>query len=277
MREGYRKIYILDRNVVSSIRKYQEKRSSGDKLEKDFLERINEIKKIDRKSNIVSAMFSIGEGTVSGIQSKEDFISVLKEETKVLENFFKNASTDNKILENHIDLFYISFIQTAIKEYSIWNDMLLHLNNVIYQSVNDKKRTEIYNYIVSYCLDNKLKVWSFVPMLCISALYGNKDSRKLLKIKKGKNNFYNELSDICFIKNFHNFRFRSKENDKFIFKMLTFDKALIVLYEDILIEDSSYITNHSNGESTFRIKYKLGNTFFPDMKAEQFESYCNIH
>ena len=68
------KIYILDRNVISSIRKYQEKRSSGDELDEELSKRMDEIKKIDREGNTVSAMFSIGEGTVSSIQSKEDFI-----------------------------------------------------------------------------------------------------------------------------------------------------------------------------------------------------------
>lgn len=277
MREGYRKIYILDRNVVSSIRKYQEKRRLGNESDKNFLKRINEIKRIDRKSNIVSAMFSIWEGQVSSIQGKEDFISVFKEETKVLESFFEKASTDNSFFENRLDLFYMSSIQTISKKSHIWNDMLLYLNNIIYQSVNDKKKIEVYDYIISYCLENKLNAWEFVPMLCISALYGNKNSRKLLKLKKGKNNFYNELSDIYLVANFHNLRFRCRKNDNNIFKMMTFDKPLRVFCEDVLIEDSSYITYHNNGESTFRIKYKLDNTFFPDMKDEQFESYCNIY
>lgn len=277
MREGYRKIYILDRNVISSIKKYQENRRSGFKSSKDLLERINEIKKIDRKCNIISAMFSIWEGRVSSIQSKENFILVFKEETKVLESFFEKASTDNIFFENRLDLFYMSSIQTISKKSHTWNDMLLYLNNFIYQPVNDKKKIEIYNYVISYCLENKLNTWEFVPMLCISALYGNKNSRKLLKIKKGKNNFYNELSDIYLIANFHNLRFRNKKNDKLIFKIMTFDKALIVFCEDVLIEDSSYITSHNNGESTFRLKYKLDNTFFPEMESEQFESYCDIH
>lgn len=280
MRESYRKIYILDRNVISSIRKYQQKMSSGDELDEldeELTKRIDEIKKIDRKGNTVSAIFSIGEGTVSSIQSKEDFISVLKEETKVLESFFKDASTDNNILENRIDLFYISFVQEAVKKYPVWNNMLLHLNNIMYQPLNDKKKTEVYNYIISYCLDNELVAWHFVPMLYISALYGNKNSRKLLKVKEGKNKFYNELSDIYFVLNFHNFRFRLKGFDGVILKIITFDKALMAFSEEVSVKDSSYIKYHENGESTLHLDYQLGNTFFPEMGKEQFENYCNIN
>ena len=190
MREGYMKIYILDRNVISSIRKYQEKRSSGDELDEELSKRMDEIKKIDREGNTVKCYVFYRGRTVSSIQSKEDFISVLKEETKVLESFFKDASTDNNILKKHIDLFYISFVQEAVKKYPVWNDMLLHLNNIMYQPLNDKKKTEVYNYIISYCLDNELTVWHFVPMLYISALYtGTKIQETCLRLKKEKINF----------------------------------------------------------------------------------------
>ena len=167
--------------------------------------------------------------------------------------------------------------QKVSKQTEDWSDLLLYLNNILYQPLNEKNKLEVYNNIIKYCLERDLKVWSFVPMLSISALYGNQQSRKLLKFKKGKNNFYNELSDIYLIANFQNLRFRCKDNESLIFRMMTFDKALMVFSKDIIIDDSSYITHHDNGESTFRIKYKLDDAFFPEMKDEQFESYCSIH
>ena len=100
--------------------------------------------------------------------------------------------------------------------------------------------------------------------------------KKLLKVKEGKNKFYNELNDIYFVLNFHNFRSRLKGFDGVVLKIITFDKALMAFIEEVLIKMVDY-ADIANGESTFYLDYQLGNTFFPEMEKEQFESYCNIN
>ncbi len=224
-----KKIYFLDRNAVSDIKKNINKQSIK-------IERLAKLRSIDKKDNIVSSILSIREGQSKHIETKEEIQKSISKDTPAIKKFYKKAKTDTEFFQKNISTVSKTFELETGKE-SLWDSyikLIIKAKNDLYQPIKKLEREKYTDDFLEYCTNLNVPIGHPIVLCCLSALYGNINAHKILKPKKNlstelaSESAYNTVNDLiiisrlCFI---HNLINKSPEK-KIMVKLITFDKPI---------------------------------------------------
>lgn len=184
-------LVLLDRNVVSLIKRVVDGGSPRDKTECAALEKL---KSLDRPEMRFSPLLSSIEGEKGREDSVEEKAVCVEKEAVALGRFFKNAGTDSSYLGERRDLAAEVFAGSIESLWTERTDFLLKAASLIAQKVGQLERRAVEEKLITFARASKLAADDALTVLCIACLYGSEDARKVLKPHKP--NAYNVLSDL---------------------------------------------------------------------------------
>jgi len=216
-----KKIYLLDRNVVSIIKdSNSEKPQKGKKLEL-----LNKIRFRDDKRSIFSPLLSILEGQHGRRETKEEINATIEKESKHIKTFFKHAIIDSDFLIKNNEL----ISDLISKEREIKSDeymsFLGYASRLIYQPLSEDTRKATLADLIKHANSLGIPLGHPVFMCCVATIFGSQEARKVVKPKKEKYDAHNALSDIILISRINNIKLL-KRNNEIILKFITLDHSL---------------------------------------------------
>jgi len=257
--------YLLDRNIISIIK---ESVAGVKQTRKDKLTALANLRKIDKKSSVVSPMLSIIEGQSGRKESSPEVKNTLLKETEAISLFFKNAKVDSKFLTDNSEQVCFALSQDIEEKWNDYDSFLKESNNFIFQPVSSKNKIAYEANIISLAKKHSINCGHLVVMICLSCLYGCDTAKKVLKPKKVKKSNYNSLSDIQLLSRVNRVNaLIGKYNLKYRTKLLTIDKPLNELQKliDVLSSDIK-----SCGTVFSRMSYSA--SMFPDLNESEYLS-----
>ncbi len=259
------KIIFLDRNAISLIKESVSPISQNDPNKRKNL---NFLKKLDKKNHHIAGIFSILEGEIGNHQTSEDADKVFHKECKALGQFYKNAKVDLNVLDPQITSEYAS--KPLSSKWKNSEEFFVRTNEYLVSKIKVVNKQKVFDKIKVIAKDLEIPFGSFPFQLVASCLFGSDQiSRKILKPKLDKKNFYNELSDIEFLSKIEFFQamLLGRGYKDFEIEPVTFDKALQLFLKNIIISSTiidSEIINHN-------IHYKK--KLFPDFSEAEYLEY----
>ena len=191
-----KKIYLLDRNVISLIKESNNHRRQTDNNKINMLSRL---RKIDRKTSFISPILSIIEGQTGSAESPEKIKKTIEVEASALKKFFNKARVDSdflKINKNHMsEIFYDSDNRYKKK----YDSFLSESNSLLIDKPKKEKKKNVRDKLIENAQKYDVPIGHPIFFCCISALYGYIPAQKIIKPKKVGYNPYNARSDLLVI------------------------------------------------------------------------------
>ncbi len=261
-----KKFYILDRNAVSVIKDSVARK----KVSSDKLARLTNLRKIDKKGNIISVIFSIIEGQSGKKETKDQMLLTLEKETKAISEFYHHAHTDSKILKQSKDKF-IEIHSGEIEEgYGLYEEIIKKVREKPFHSIKAKDRKDILKDLISFVKERGISASHPVVICCLSGICGNPNARKIIKNKE--TDTYNAMNDlmtlpkVCFFIPILN-------PNNYPVKFLTFDNYLDSFFNSFFssIKDISIVNGYMQvSHSTF------DKNIFPNLTDEEYKELLNL-
>ncbi len=261
-----KRIYLLDRNIVSIIKNSVDQKPEYDN---NKIRMLAKLKSKDTKNNDFSALLSILEGQKGRIENKEELKETLIYECNYLKKFFKYATTDCDYLTTNQNNTAEVFINDLENKLKLYGDFLLQVNEKILQKPKISEIFKITKEIFQIAEKLNIEKTSLAVVLSISCLCGGEYARGILKPKKNIKSHYNAFSDIMSLQRVAMIGTLAKYKNKRV-KFITLDKALHKTYESTKIF-GDFIDN-----STTSITLTLNKNMFPRLNMEQFNDLIEL-
>lgn len=260
------KIFFLDRNALSNIKRKLE----GSNVPIDQLKKLRDI---DKPGHTISLMLAFREGQNKKIENSDEIKESIEKDARHVNRFYKKANTDaNYFLEN-IELTSDTLSDLKGKEHNWENyiEFLKYAQSILYQPISQKHRYETAEKICKKAHDLTISRGHPTVICAVSALYGNRDSQRVLKAKpslidkEADDHAYNVLSDLIIISRLCDLQ--THTGQKTILKLVTFDKPLEKLFKLIKVEKIKRIDSieKTSIETTVTYNHKL----FIEAKKEE--------
>lgn len=205
-------MYVLDRNIVDLMKKYNNNTNITDEKRIHMLEYLTEM---DKDGNLFSPTFSFLEGKIKTIVTEENRLimqkipnkeirSLIKEESNIVRDFIKKGSTDyNFILKNEkaiAKIIYEQEIDKLLEEKidcldELRNNLVMFDDNNNIKNIKIEHRKELYNTfknIMRRFPNLKKQPFAFIVMMHI---FGCDRATKSLKFNKKRFVAYNPIAD----------------------------------------------------------------------------------
>ncbi len=266
MNSEMKTLYLLDRNIVSIIKKANKKEKIID-FKKS--EKLNFLLAIDNSKSIVSPILSMIEGQKGRQENLEEKKKVAEKETEEVEKFFSRAKTDKNTIDKMIDLFADTFQHSLELDWDNTENFLRESAPHIAQKVSKENLEKIKKIIINNAINNKIPKSHLALILCLSCLYGCESSREVIKPHR-KDKIYNAMNDIYVIPRISLIKSLQKSlgAKNLDIEFVTCDEGLEKTMKNVEISDLK-MTN--NGEGIIqRIQYKK--PLFPQLTKAQYLS-----
>ncbi|WP_425642898.1 hypothetical protein ACPUEK_08370 [Marinomonas gallaica] len=269
-----KKIYVIDRNVLSDIKKM----ASGQKS-KVSKEHRKVIKQMDHRGAVICTLVAAREGRSRSVEDADAIQATLIDNANGLTGgFFKYAKIDVlhniNMSESFIEGFEGEYLED-IKNSGGEEFVQAAARIVSHQKIKESKQWEQFQKLVA--LAKEKGIYSGSPVLwCMSAaIFGNESARKLMKIKEaGITSTYNFLNDIFFLKRYWNFCHHMKRNNEYAPVIpVTFDKALKKYAEDFELRSTKTVQLNDE-EGVFSAEIDLRDGIFNRSTSEVLD-YIN--
>lgn len=262
--------YILDRNVISTIKNYNfQKPVSTNEL--------RALRKIDKRKYLISPILSIMEGQ-SGIKEDDSkVLATLRKETEAVARFFKKARTDSDVLQHLSGKAATAFSSRTLENWDGYSRLIEFAQTHLFQPISPRKRWDMLTELIKAAKMNNVSMGHPTLMCPISTLYGCGASHKILKPKAKRNEkkqnraVYNTVCDLVAINWIATFRAASQEaGHQDTYKFMTFDKGLKFFLNTI----------STASESGFSTDIIISTTYpkqlFPEMTDEEYASMFEL-
>lgn len=258
------KLILLDCNVISTIRQKLNK-------QKILSSRNRILRKLNRSDNTISSILSIREGQ-SGIKENVEQTKITtNDEAKLIANYFTKANTDSAYLLKAQDELSTVFGNNIESKWNSYVSFLNKMNDILYQPISKKIQRNYEQIIVSSALEFDIDTGHPIVMCCLSVLYGNNNSRGILKFKPKLNendkdrNIYNALNDLIVVSRLSMIKALSKNAHKnYKIEYITFDNKLSIFINSIKVNYEKVI-----GDTT-ETNVSYTNKLFPDLDEASF-------
>ncbi|EKA7365957.1 MULTISPECIES: hypothetical protein [Vibrio] len=267
------KIYLLDRNALSEIKK------SADGVNVD-LKKLSKLKSLDKKGNFISGMLSVREGQSKRLETCEQIELSIEKDLPYLERFYKKARTDGGFFVENKEFTGKCFGHVEGKElnWDIYIKFIKYVQGILYQPVKRAKRLECARNIILESKSLGVPKGHLIVVCALASLYGNHSAIKILKSKPNMSKqeadeaAYNSLSDlICLTRVLY---VQAHVGTNYFVKFLTFDIALSEFFKSLEINWFSPIDNGvDTGVST---NITFSKKLFLEIQDLEFEKLSHI-
>ena len=260
-------ICLLDRNIVSDIRKY---------LETGACANIALAKSQDRPYNVISTLSSTLEGSRGNIQTLSQFDETTEAETKLISLFYKHAGVDSRYLKaNTLDA-YTSLYEDIRKRLELFSPLisLTQTEFELQNTPNKEKARKLEDKLVEFANANKIPLTGIPGIGLISAIYGNPHSRKILKPQtsalsdKDKSDAaYNTLYDLEIAKRIIMLKATTLRGTRTNIKFVTRDEGL-KKFIDCVSESRSHASENMIGDVKVNFELTISDQLFPTLRTD---------
>jgi len=272
-------VCILDRNIVSDIRRYLSSEPSPS---------INLARSFDKPSYVISTLLSTVEGKHTRTQTLSEFHEAVQDEAKLISIFYKHAQVDSKyLLSNTLNTYdaLVRNIDNKTKQYTPLITMVKEKFN-LKNTPSLKNARIIEDKIVDFAHSNKISLRGVTGICLLSTVYGNSDSRKVLKpeiceTSEEKNRAaYNTIYDLEVVKLLLNINL-TKTHPDIKFKFITRDAGLRAFLRTISGSRLSKLSHNMSGDQSAEYTIDITKELYPSLKKdedrlafrERFQSY----
>lgn len=285
-----KKIYVLDRNIVSRIKDHLNGRLADNK--KDTIENL---KSIDQENNIISILPAIDESTLGrglSIDDKEHFIKSTSEELEALKTFFKKAQTESKLFDsfewNYEKYFELIAMDSYSHENFVNSSKLIRKALDLYVENNKKGLVNDYFHLILQFINSftkdELKRGPLLHCLAFLANAGTDNcfshmflGRKFANKLKSNENYldnriYNVFMDIEFSKHVS---FLKAYGIPIDIELKTADEALIDVISKTKI-NSNRTVNKSSGDSEIAYKVTMDKNVFSKFSDDEYNCISHL-
>lgn len=190
-------VYFLDRNVLATIRLYNEKRPVQSHDKRVML---NKLRKLDRPNNVFSLIVSINEGQSARIETANEFQSSFERDADSLGNFFRYARTDVDIMKKLLSPNNQESIETLYEErIADYLSFIEMASQYLYQPLSKARKIEVRDMLIKEARTRNIDTQHPILICCLAVLFGSATARGILKPTQDARNSYNALSDIMVI------------------------------------------------------------------------------
>ncbi|EGR1226466.1 hypothetical protein EBM84_24435 [Vibrio parahaemolyticus] len=259
------KFYLLDRNIVSVIKDAVDAKPQRTN---DKTMMLKKLRGIDRRTNFISTMLSVREGQIGKHESEEETKRTIDKEADYLASFYKNAKVDSAIIKNNKELVSDVFSGNLEIYWEKYESFLKFSNEFLFQPISKKEKPRRLEEIISYADKLGLSKGHPVFISVLSCFYGSPISRAVIKPKKAKPNFYNEISDLVVLTRVNRVKLNIfNRNPKIKVEFLTLDKKLSKFLDCINVISIGEI---KEGELLTTSSYS--SSLFPELKKQEYFS-----
>lgn len=285
-----KKIYVLDRNIVSRIKDHLNGRLADNK--KDT---IDNMKSIDLENNIISILPAIDESTLGrglNINDKEHFIKSTSEELEAIKTFFEKAQTESKLfdsdewnLEKYFKLIAMDsyshenfinssrLIRKALDLYVENNKtgLLIDHFDLIIKFINSFTKEELKSGPLLHCL-------AFLANAgrdnCFSHMFLGRKFANKLKLNENylENRTYNVFMDIAFSKHVS---FLKAQGIPIDIELRTADEALLEVINKTAFNSSRKLNKESD-HSEIAYKVTMDKNEFSRLSDDEFDCISHL-
>jgi hypothetical protein len=258
-------IYLLDRNVVSIIKRAVEGKVETEEKKIGMLKYLREI---DRRNSAITPILSLIEGEKGREDSYKEKSMCLEKETEVIRLFFNNASTDADYLQSNASQFSATFTEYIEEKFDTYESFLRSAFVILENKISKVKRLDARNKIINIAKKQGIDLIHPAVVSCLSCLYGSEDARHVLKPKEHLENAYNPLSDLLLVFRVNLIK-AVVESSGFVMlrvSFLTLDEGLKGFMGGISLQ-SLGLTNDS-----FNQKIKYQKILFPDLSDDDYHA-----
>lgn len=214
---------FLDRNALSDIKKICDGSSVSE-------ERKRVLSSLDKTGNVISTLVALQEGSNACVEDREQIFSSIKRDIYCVEDFFKYAKNDSKIILEDRETLSDMMSQSHSREIKI-NDYIEFISDMqrqLYQPIAKQRRLVLAKEIISLAVDKGISESHIVVFCVLAALYRNSSAVGVLKARKNQDNerlsasAYNTVSDLLFLSRVLNWTCRYNSD----YRIVTFDRNL---------------------------------------------------
>ncbi|MFJ5356324.1 hypothetical protein [Pectobacterium sp. CHL-2024] len=252
-----KKIFILDRNIVDLMRKYNNNRIIDNVKAK---EKLDFLLQNDVDGNVFSPFFSIVEGKVTKCEDENGRIflakntnkkirELIKDEASVVNEFIKNARTDYNFLvekeKSFAKIIYECETDGFIKEkINFLNEIKSSISTIKPVSERESEYFKLKEISMKY---SEFKHQPFT-LMSIMYIFGSPRSSKLLKYSNQKFVAYNAISDFNHMKLFNKMKYTTPVGEKFKISFESLDSDIDFINEIFTFNNATVgkLTNFSD-------------------------------
>jgi hypothetical protein len=266
------KIFLLDRNAVSTIKR---------KLEGKTLLPVRDqaLRVLDNPGNFVSPLLSIIEGQTGSRENKQQMQNTLISETRAISSFFKYAKTDCSYLIDNIDVFSDTFSNHSVDNWDNYVAFIIKIQALLYQPISKLKRPEYRDKILGIASASGVMFTHPIVICALSMLYGCAPITNVFKPKPNQTDeqrlvsAYNALNDVMVISWISIIQAIDMEDSVHggqKIRYFTFDDGLEFLLKSIVVRRGyNQHKEHQKVATITDISYKR--RLFPDLNQNMFE------
>lgn len=188
-----RNLFILDRNIVDIIKKFNNGKKISDQKK---IEKLNYLMLIDQPNSLVTPALSMIEGQRGRKETRNEKAEILEKETSEIDLFFRRAKTDRSVMQDMAGEFVDVFSEHAEQDWEEAENFLLQACPLVAENIAEKERDSVREKIFSLASAYKLPASHLATVLCIACLYGSSAARKMIKPNRIQKEIHNVMSDI---------------------------------------------------------------------------------
>jgi len=255
-------IVLIDRNIVSDIRKY----NVGNR-DHDF----EQARTVDKEKNFVSPLMSIIEGRFRNPQSYAKMYDALVDEGAEIEKFYKKARTDTEFLKSNAIQMISAFSAKAEEDVAKYSSFVKFLQKKLADPVAEERASVVQREILDFAVDNYYYPGHPVSICGLSCLHGNAAAHGVLKPKVYKTQeidgaAYNSLLDILITNQLAYIRSFQKGSNNVTF--LTRDGGLKNFLRQFKVVVNKKISDHAADQQVIAYSADLNIDLFPNLKKQ---------
>jgi len=217
-------------------------------------------------------MLSVIEGDMSSVGTDMDRIRVVYEESQLLNDFYKRASTDTIALQKLSP--QINGLNLGKHEGSFQQctNFIKDIASLLIRDAAEQERRTLKEAILSSASNLNLSARSLVVICCLASLYGSRDAKRILKPKLNMNEeeAYNSVSDLMAISRVAKLGGMLKEFTPTLeIRFVTFDKSLKAFF-NLLKCDLVSTRKAINATHEYKFNVIASHDLFPHLKKEEY-------
>lgn len=262
-------ICLLDRNIISDIKRFHDTGSS---------QNISLAKAQDKPYNIISSLSSTLEGGKGNLQTLPEFHETTEEETRLISFFYKRASVDSSFLKANTLNSYTALYQDIKSRLELFSPLISLVQSTfgLHNTPSKARARKLEDTLVEFASSNKIPLTGVPAIGIISAIYGNPDSRKILKPqtselseKEKSDAVYNTLYDLEIAKRLIMLKATVLRDNSYNIKLVTRDQGLKKFIDCVSESHCAQVTENMAGDTIVNFEIPLDDQLLPTLKTDE--------
>lgn len=265
--------YFLDRNAISFLRQWRYGTLGGNSA------RFWTLKRLDRSSNMISAMLSVWEGGRARIETAEEKTNTAQRDAEALGRFFRRAKTDQGFFTEHSEHAGTSLAGESEHKFAAYLELVRFVQTQLYQPLAPAARKPMQAEILA--LADRLNIDRCHPIVicALAQLYGSPDTVDVFKAKAKLKNpdwaAHNALIDLLSISRLAQIAASLNEvfqAHEYTIQLVSFDPGIVRVVTQLGLTRAS--ARQLDGGDAGRCvgSYTPQATLFPKLDQAQFET-----